>query len=354
METGLNERCHGLPLPWGARVAPRFRKFASAYLIGVVLAGSLLGVPLPRATAASGGGVPAFGHVFVIVGENMEASGLNVGNAPYLLGTLAPQAAYLTRYYAITHHSLSNYVAMTSGQYTLCERHDDPPAQCHQDVDNVFHQLDVAGISWREWMESMDAPCSLYTPSEVSPADPYLHTHNPVIYYDNIEGPGGIWSGTNGSAECQANVLPMGAADATSTVNFDATLAAGNVSRFNFIVPNACEDGHTACAPHMNRPVQFDRFLAREVPRILASPAFRANGVLIITFDEGAARHMNFHDRVARGGRVLTIVLSPLVRPGVYTTILDHYSLLRTLEDGFRLPSLGRAAQAAPIDMIWS
>ena len=77
-----------------------------------------------------------------------------------------------------------------------------------------------------------------------------------------------------------------------------------SVSRFNFIVPNECEDGHTNCKPAGNEVHQFDDFLQREVPQILASPAFGSNGVLIITFDEGTINSPNHADKFGQGGNV--------------------------------------------------
>ncbi len=342
--------------PWREHATEPFRRTSTA--IALVLAGILVAASLgqPVSTlAVPGEGIPRFGHVFLIIAENAEATELTPSNSPYLLGTLLPRSASLVRYYAVAHHSLVNYIAMTSGQYIPCDLGDNPPETCHQDVDSLFGQLDRANVSWQEWMESLDAPCSVAIPATGNLSDPYVHRHNPAIYYDDIEGIGNVWSATSPSAECRARVLPMGTADVTDTSAFDAALATGNVSRFNFIVPNICEDGHTACPPLNDRYLQFDRFLAREVPKVLASPAFGSDGLLIVTYDEGAARHFNFHDRTARGGRVLMLVLGPQVRPGSYYPAFDHYSLLRTLEDGFRLGGyLGAASRARPIDLIWT
>jgi len=55
--------------------------------------------------------------------------------------------AWLTQYYAATHWSQANYVALVSGQFTDCEQKD-YGTLCHQDVDNLFHQLDVAYLTW--------------------------------------------------------------------------------------------------------------------------------------------------------------------------------------------------------------
>jgi hypothetical protein len=71
-----------------------------------------------RASSPALEGVPRFGHVFVIVGENTTYSHLTSTNAPYLMGDLRPGSAWLTRYRATTHWSQANYIALTSGRFT--------------------------------------------------------------------------------------------------------------------------------------------------------------------------------------------------------------------------------------------
>jgi len=112
------------------------------------------------------------------------------------------------------------------------------------------------------------------------------------------------------------------------------------------VIPNDCENGHDPCGT--NDPVrQFDDFLAREVPKIESSPAFGSNGLILITWDEGADPPLDPH-------HVLALAVGPSVKPGVYPKgPLDHYGLLRTIEDGFGLSHLGAARQAKPISGIW-
>ena len=109
----------------------------------------------PAARAGSAEGIPAFGHVFVIVGENTTYSHVKPTNMPYLFHTLKPRSAWMTEYRGTTHWSQANYVAMTSGQFTKCEQQD-YGVSCHQDVNNLFHQLDVAGRTWTTWLEGRD------------------------------------------------------------------------------------------------------------------------------------------------------------------------------------------------------
>jgi phosphatidylinositol-3-phosphatase len=313
--------------------------------------------PVAAGTPSAMEGVPAFGHVFVIIGENAELGNVNKSNSPYLIGTLEPVSAWHTNYFALTHNSLANYIGMTSGQFTLCEQLDDPPADCHQDVENLFHQLDVAGLGWQSWMESMPVPCDVEKEAgTLKDSNTYRVKHNPAVYYDDVEGQGGTWSATAKSAGCLAQDVPAGGTGSNDMSAFDAALATGQVGRFNLLVPNQCEDAHDNCKPPSGNPLaQFDDFLAREVPKIQASPAFGTDGVLIVVFDEGAGDNIkNNKDKFGQGGRVVFAVSGPLVRPGTYPGVFDHYSFLRTMEDGFGLGAYaGNAALVDPINGIW-
>ena len=102
-------------------------------LLPVLALVAALGMPMatPASSAASSAapanpaeGVPGFGHVFLIIGENTTYSHLTAVNAPYLMGTIQPHSAWLTSYYAATHWSQANYVALVTGQFTPCEQKD--------------------------------------------------------------------------------------------------------------------------------------------------------------------------------------------------------------------------------------
>jgi hypothetical protein len=303
-------------------------------------------------------GVPAFGHVFLIIGENTTYSHLNTTNAPYLLGTIRPRSAWLGNYYAATHWSEANYVALTTGQFTRCEQRDGG-ASCHQNVDNLFHQIDVAGLSWKVWLEAGTAKCDTgsgggCTSNTACPLTGFYTTGNPPMLFDDIEGPNGVWSPTTPSAECLADDVPAGT-ESSGMATFNDQLASGDVANFNMIVPTGCEDGESNCKPVNNRYTQFDDFLAREVPQIEASPAYQNNGVIIITYDEDErAGGLAKKNGLASGGHVVCAILSPLAVAGSYDRNYFHYSVLRTIEDGFGLSGyLGAANEVAPIANIW-
>jgi len=130
------------------------------FALAILLLAIAVATPLASVRAAPGGrgneGVPALGHVFVIVGENTSRSQITPARAPYLSSALKPRAAWLTRYFALTDGSLGDYAAMTSGQFVTCEKNNDFPFTngdvpgqhaCHQNVDNLFHQLDARRVS---------------------------------------------------------------------------------------------------------------------------------------------------------------------------------------------------------------
>ncbi len=337
-------------------IRPAFRSIAAfAAALALALPGG--GIASAAAARASLEGVPSFGHVFLIIGENTTFSHLKMSNAPYLLGTIQPGSAWLTNYYGATHWSEANYVALVTGQFTRCEQQD-LGIDCHQNVDNLFHQLDVAGLTWKVWLEAGTAKCDggghHCTSDTPCPLSGFYTTGNPPILFDDIEGPDGVWSPTTPSAECLANDVPAGT-DADPMATFDAALASGDVPAFNVIIPNGCDDGEANCKPVNDRYTQFDDFLAQQVPQIEASPAFGSDGVIIVTYDEderagGLAKKHGF----GSGGHVACAILGPQVALGRYDQEWYHYSLLRTLEDGFGLPAyLGDANAVIPINTIW-
>jgi hypothetical protein len=319
----------------------------------------------PSSTAIEG--VPAFGHVFVIVGENTDLSQLNKNSAPYQTGFIKQNAAWLTNFWATSHYSTSNYVGMTSGQYLPCDQQDDPPATCNQNVANLFGQLTHAEIPWAEWNESMPAPCYLVNSGSSKTFNSYKVKHNPAVYYADTEGAGGVWSSTpdglpGTSSTCLHNVISTGGTGSNDTSALDAALKSGNVPRFNYIVPNQCEDGHDNCGPTNNRILQYDQFLEREVPKILDSPAFTSDphAVLIVSYDEGNGAGPHQADKQAPGfggGNVAFAVMGPLVTGGVtWPALHNQYGMLRTLEDGFGITEhpAGAGNPTSPINEIWN
>ena len=327
----------------------------SASSAGPVPASGAGSTPHLRRAATSVEGVPPAGHVFVIVGENTSLRQLKRARAPFIAGRLKRHSAWLTGYRAVPNSSSTgDYIEMTSGQNVACERADDNPvnvntdkAVCHQGVDNIFNQLENANISWADWQESMPHPCAFYDDGTNWSGDTYGAHHNPAIYYDNIEGASYVEDfGSPPSPVCLQHDLPMGTTGPDDTRYFDHALKNGSIPRFNYIVPNDCENGHDVCGGTRDSVRQFDAFVKREVAHIRRSPAWDPSSLIVVTWDEQG-------DATPRNRQVGSIWHGGQVSPGVAHGRWTHASLLRTLEDAFGLPRLADAQHDQVIGTIW-
>ena len=263
--------------------------------------------------------VPAFSHIFEIVMENHEyGSVIGRPDAPYV-NNLAATYGLATNYFAASHPSLPNYFALTAGS-TFGIASD--CTTCYVNATNIADQVESSGRSWKAYMEDMPTACYMG-----ASAGNYAMKHNPFMYYTDIR---------DNAARCAAHVVPF--------TQFGVDMSAGQVPNFVWITPNMCNDTHD-CSVSTG-----DAWLGTVVPRIIGSAAFRNGGVLFITWDEGSSNASCCGD--AWGGHVATLVISPKSIAGARSSIAEnHYSLLRTIEDGFGLVHLGAAGWSSSVPM---
>ncbi|HVH64598.1 MAG TPA: alkaline phosphatase family protein [Candidatus Acidoferrum sp.] len=282
-------------------------------------AGSHPAPPPPAPPAPPAAGVPAFSHIFVIVMENTEYGGvIGSGAAPYI-NSLANTYGLATNYYGASHPSLPNYLALTAGS-TFGIASD--CTTCFVNATNIADQVEASGRSWKAYMEDMPSPCFTGPWS-----GNYAMKHDPFMYYDDIR---------NNPARCAAHVVPF--------TQFWGDMSSGYVPNFVWITPNMCNDMHD-CAVATG-----DAWLRNVVPTITASAAFRNGGVLFITWDEGSTSAGCCGD--SWGGHIATLVISPRSINGFRSGVAEnHYSLLRTIEDGFRLGHLNAAGWSSTVAM---
>ena len=274
----------------------------------------------PRAMGNAG--IPAFSHIFVIVLENAGFGEVAQGNAMPYLNQLGKTYGVATRYYAITHPSLPNYLALLGGSTFGIT---DDCTTCSVSGPNLVDQLEKNNTKWTAYIEGMPTACS---PLPVWPFGHYAKKHNPFLYFADIR---------DNAQRCR-HVVPFS--------GLAADLTKGNVSAFTWITPDLCHDGHDCPLS------QSDHWLASTVPMILNSTAFRQGGALFITFDEASGADAGGCCRLAHGGQVFTVVASPLGQAGAQVSVpYDHYSLLRTIEDAWKLPHLAGAADPATPNM---
>ena len=378
-------------------------------------------------------------HVFVIVLEN-EGFDTTFGTAAqqnpatqYLSQTLPGQGVLLSQYYGTGHVSLDNYIAMISGQSSTVQTHVDctfyddfkltgvtPDGQAigtgcvyPAQFKTLADQLTAAGKTWRGYMEDMGLNPKREQTTCGQPLDPqgnvalnelddtqgaetfaggdqYAARHNPFVYFHSLID----------SGECARHVVNFN--QLAHDLQHEST-----TPNFVFITPNLCHDGHDgngAKSPCKNGEltdgvhfggglVGANAFLKATVPLILNSPAYKEDGLLIITFDEGGLTFdakagnaitaqgisccgqqpgPNIGPLVA-GGQPLSLgfenangsppnffvntpgfggdrvggaLVSPFLKAGTTSNVpFNHYSMLRTIEDIFGLGHLGYAGQ---------
>ncbi len=326
----------------------RQRLMASAALAAISGAVALL-PSLPAAAAPAQAARPSAGqicgtsqghahhydHVIWIWMENTSYdSVIGSSQAPFT-NALARECGLATNYHNLTHPSAPEYLGATSGY--LGGAGDCTPFQCPDSHYNLFLQLSRTGRTWKSYEESMQSNC--YDPA--SAANPGLNTvglydslHNPALYYTDL------------TAECAVNDVPMGE---PGQGNFAHDLAT-SLPSFSFITPNKCNDDHD-CAVSVG-----DAYLQSLMGAITSSHEYRAgHTVVFITWDEGEGGVSNdcAYNTTDIGCHVATLVVSPSTRPGTVSGVLyNHYSLLKSTEEIFRLPLLGHAADPSVSSML--
>ena len=295
--------------------APRTRAAIASTALVIVLALAACGSSASRGSALD---VPAVArlpistssHVIVIVMENKEASDvLGSPAAPYI-NALARRYGLASASFAITHPSLPNYLALTSGSTNGISS---DCTDCSVSAVNIVDQLASAGISWKAYLENTPRPC--FTGAG---AGSYAKRHNPFIYYDDV---------VRSTARC-SHLVGFGA--------LAADLRGGRLPTYAWITPNLCDDMHD-CAVATG-----DAFLSRTVPPLLHE--LGPHGFLILTWDEGST-NAGCCAAAAAGGRVATIVAGPdVIAGGRERAPVDHYGVLATVERALGLPRLAGAA----------
>jgi hypothetical protein len=330
MDLGLTRLTAGL----GARVTKRA-------VVVLVLALVLVGVVLPltartgSVASASGGtcGTMAlssvhYQHVIWIWMENHSyPSVIGSGQAPYI-NSLAGACGLATNYHNVSHPSLPNYIAATSGlaMDSLSAFASDckPSRRCSTTAPSIFGQ----GESWKAYQESMTKNCAR------KDSGSYAVRHNPPPYFRSLPF-------------CK----PRRTARHGPKVSFDvpygqlsADLATNSLPAFSFVTPNLINDMHDGSVP------DGDNWLSQNLPPIFNSAQYRAGQVVVfVVWDEGEGGSAN--DCAANtsdvGCQVAAIVASPSTVPGTQSgTPFNHYSLLLTTEGLLGRPALGQAAFA--------
>lgn len=272
--------------------------------------------------------VPRSKHIWLVTEENHSYEQATQA-MPYLM-SLANKYGLATQSYADMHNSLSTLMHLTSGQTVT----NNDNTTLYFNVDNIIRRLMGAGLTWRSYQESIP-----YAGYEGIGAYPYVKRHDPLAYFTD----------TNTSAQ-RINAVPLPS-------NFTT---APEVS-FSYVTPNLLHDAHDGSMQ------AADYWLSKHIPAILARPEFQAggDGLMIVTFDEGNLSPKVDYRCTATtyntagngcGGRILTVLIGPHVRPGFSSAIWhNHEGVLKTICLALGLSGCpGAAASALPMSEFFN
>lgn len=306
---------------------------------------------------------PASAHpidrIFVIMMENQsfdnvigrhDSVKVQQQDTPFIT-SLAEANGLSTLYFGTTHPSLPNYLALISGQFggvhndnpsCFAEPPPGPPCVAMHNVPTLVDSLESKGLTWSAYFQTMPKAgyLGVQYPQNVTL---YAQKHNPFVYFNTI-------------AKNNARLALLKPID-----KLDADLALGaNAPQFEFIVPDQCHDmhGQPPCGAFDPLLREGDKEVKNVVTKIESSPAFTANSLIFVTFDEddysstlGCCDSPNFPNGLPfGGGHTVTIVISgtpggPLVSDVPY----NEYSILSTIENVWGLPLLGNTADTANV-----
>lgn len=287
-------------------------------------------------------------HVFVIaLTTDSYRAAFGPGSvARYLNGTLRRRGTLLSSYRTLGDTELPDYLAMISGQSPNADTRSDcaiysefpssAKAQSNGQVGGagcvypntaltVADQVTAAGKQWKAYLADMGSSTCVHANSNTADDVPltgagsdYATRHNPFIYFHSLLDLGGCSSNDVGIQHLAGDLR-----------------AAKRTPTYAYIAPGLCDEPSAASCPG-GKPGGLageDAFLKRWVPLVIASEAYKQDGVLMIVFaDSKTAGEAS----AARQGPVRTgaLILSPLAAKGrTLSGIYGPYSVLRATED---------------------
>jgi acid phosphatase len=254
---------------------------------------------------------------------------------PYVRDVLIPNYSVAEDYFAITHPSLPNYIAITAGS-TLKVKNNTIAEGSLNDT-NLVDLLTEHNLTWKAYMQSMPTSNTLwcsngfYNSNDPGNGPGYVTKLDPFIFFSDI---------FNNYSRC-GRIVPL--------TQFNEDLENNQLPRFSFITPNVTNNGHTVpinnvttCPPSGTRLQCTDNWLKGFMQSIMKSKEF-ATTVVFIVWDAAKPNNASNH--------VVTIVVSPYTKRGFVenTTFYTHYSVLATIEKIYSLGSLGRNDSTANV-----
>ncbi len=264
----------------------------------------------PTSTSTSSSG----GHKLMLIVLENHSESEALAQMPHLSGW-AHTYGLATSYFAVTHPSLPNYLALGGGS-TFGVTDDNPPSSHPISGQSVFDQTMAMGRTAKTYAESMPSNCDLSSSGE------YAVKHNEWAYF----------SASAERTHCKADDVPMGT---TSSGNLLSDINASRLPATGQMTPNLCNDGHDC------QLSTVDNWLAGWIPKLMNGPDYAAGRLtILITFDE---------DDGSQGNRVALVAIDPRLHGKSVSGTFNHYSVTRWFDSNIGATKLRNAATAADL-----
>jgi phosphatidylinositol-3-phosphatase len=277
--------------------------------IAMLFGACLLAIGCQHSAVTAAAAVIPVTKVLTFVEENHSLSQMQAG-MPYMYAQ-ATKYGYATRWTAIRHPSLPNYLAMAGGS-TFGVTDDAGPALHPATTASVFASAIAAGRTAKSYQESMTSNCLTGNSGE------YAVKHNAWAYFGAER------------TSCLKYDVPSGT---TTSGALRTDIMQGTLPTVGQVTPNLLHDAHDGSL------ATADGWLKGWLTLIYASPDWKAGRLaVVVTADEDAGN---------QGNTVLTAVLHPSQSHRVVTTALNHYSLTQLYTRVGHAPCL-RSSCTAP------
>jgi hypothetical protein len=253
--------------------------------------------------------VPTPDHVVIVIEENHSYNEIIGSSAAPYINSLASQGALMTNSFAVEHPSQPNYLDFFSGSNQGVTNDNTPPPGSPYSTANLGQELIAAGRTFGGYSE--DQPSVGYTGSS---SGNYVRKHNPWVDFSNVPS---------------TDNMPYAGYFPTDYTQLPTV---------SIVVPNLLDDMHDGTIQ------QGDTWLQNNIDAY-KQWAMTHNSLLIVTWDE---------DDHTQGNQIPTIFVGPMVTQGQYSEQINHFNVLRTIEDMYGLPYAGQSATANPIADIWA
>lgn len=272
-----------------------------------------------------------FDHVLVVVLENQDYDSAIQSD---FFKSLAAKGVSFTNFGNLYHHSYPNYLAMIAGSDFDTHNRFNNDRQVNLNDDSEHRTIGDL-VNWKNYAEDYPAKPSDSTPFLASGSGRYTRKHVPFLSFHAVQ------------SKTFHNVVGVDTQDKNNAFVADIRAFIADPQKhplpeYMFYSPNLDDDGHDPIFnPQKGLRKSSDwlynfltSWLNFDPTTWLPKDDALKRTLVVITYDESEGNK--------KPERIYTVFLGDMVKPQEVSTAVNHYSVLRTIEDNFSLEPLRR------------